>query len=90
MFLELINSLSDDANDFIIQEYKYLPVPSNIANLHPLEYPGSKPSTLWFLIGGVINKFSKFLSKISIASLEATSESSLLISLSILGSINLA
>ena len=85
-----MNSFSDDANGFITHEYKYLPVSSRHASLHPLVYPGSNASTLLFLIGGCKSKLSKFLPKFSIAVSPAFSLSSLLISLSIDGPINLA
>ena len=66
-----------------------MPLGDKTANLQPVLKAGSKPKTFEFLIGGVKSKCSKLSWKVKIAFLEASSVNSLLISLSILGSINL-
>ena len=76
-------------NGYITQEYKYLPVLSITASLHPLVKPGSNASTIFSLIGGCSKSASTFLLKLLIASILALSVRSLLISLSIDGYINL-
>ena len=74
---------------FITVESRYLPFLSITAILHPLTNPGSKANTIFSFIGGCNNNPSRFLPKLSIATSSAFSFNSLLISLSIDGSINL-
>ena len=70
-------------------ESKYLPVGSTTAILQPFTYPGSNANTTLSFIGGVSSNASRFLPKLSIAAASPSSVKSLLISLSIDGSINL-
>ena len=75
---------------YITLIFKGLPVSSTTASLHPVLNPGSYPKTTCPFIGGVKRSFSKLLEKFSIALSSATLVKSLLISLSILGLINLS
>jgi hypothetical protein len=66
-----------------------LPVGSTTASLHPVLNHGSKPSTVFHLIGGVKSKFFIFSPNTLIAASSAHAFLSDLISLSIEGSVNL-
>ena len=65
------------------------PVGEITANLQPVLKAGSNPNTVLLFIGGCINKFFKFVPKFLMALSSATSVKSALISLSMLGIINL-